>query len=107
MARDSVCGMTVQEEGGLRVAYQGQTFFFCSELCKRLFQEDPGKYMPLRAPSTGLSMEQERSIAYFSMEIAIDSRIPTYAGGLGILAGDTLQILCRLEGADHRGHIVV
>lgn len=29
--------------------------------------------------------------AYFSMEIALKSDIPTYAGGLGILAGDTLR----------------
>jgi len=29
--------------------------------------------------------------AYFSMEIAIDPSIPTYSGGLGILAGDTLR----------------
>ena len=30
-------------------------------------------------------------VAYFSMEIAIDPQIPTYSGGLGILAGDTLR----------------
>jgi glycogen phosphorylase len=30
-------------------------------------------------------------IAYFSMEIAVDPRVPTYAGGLGVLAGDTLR----------------
>jgi starch phosphorylase len=30
-------------------------------------------------------------IAYFSMEIALDEAIPTYAGGLGILAGDTVR----------------
>jgi starch phosphorylase len=30
-------------------------------------------------------------VAYFSMEIALDPSIPTYAGGLGILAGDTLR----------------
>ena len=30
-------------------------------------------------------------IAYFSMEIALDESIPTYSGGLGILAGDTLR----------------
>jgi len=30
-------------------------------------------------------------IAYFSMEIAVESSIPTYAGGLGVLAGDTLR----------------
>ena len=36
-------------------------------------------------------MTDERRVAYFSMEIAVDAAIPTYAGGLGILAGDTLR----------------
>lgn len=30
-------------------------------------------------------------VAYFSMEIAVAPRIPTYSGGLGVLAGDTLR----------------
>ena len=30
-------------------------------------------------------------VAYFSMEIAIDRNMPTYSGGLGVLAGDTLR----------------
>jgi len=30
-------------------------------------------------------------VAYFSMEIALDPEIPTYAGGLGVLAGDTVR----------------
>lgn len=30
-------------------------------------------------------------IAYFSMEIGLESDIPTYSGGLGVLAGDTLR----------------
>jgi starch phosphorylase len=30
-------------------------------------------------------------IAYFSMEIAVHPAMPTYAGGLGVLAGDTLR----------------
>ena len=34
---------------------------------------------------------REPRVAYFSMEIALRSDIPTYAGGLGILAGDTLR----------------
>src|SRR5919109_1678631 len=37
------------------------------------------------------------SIAYFSMDVAIDSSIPTYSGGLGILAGDTLRSAADLE----------
>ncbi|MFN2459491.1 MAG: alpha-glucan family phosphorylase [Candidatus Velthaea sp.] len=30
-------------------------------------------------------------VAYFSMEIAVDERYPTYSGGLGVLAGDMLR----------------
>jgi len=36
-------------------------------------------------------MKKYRKIAYFSMEICVDARIPTYSGGLGILAGDMLR----------------
>jgi len=31
------------------------------------------------------------TVAYFSMEVGIDPAMPTYSGGLGILAGDTLR----------------
>jgi starch phosphorylase len=40
-------------------------------------------------------------VAYFSMEIALESNVPTYSGGLGILAGDML-----LSAADLRIPIV-
>jgi starch phosphorylase len=36
-------------------------------------------------------MANGKLIAYFSMEIAIQPQIPTYSGGLGVLAGDTLR----------------
>jgi starch phosphorylase len=36
-------------------------------------------------------------IAYFSMEIGIDEHIPTYSGGLGVLAGDTLKSCADLK----------
>jgi starch phosphorylase len=36
-------------------------------------------------------MTHRHPIAYFSMEVAFDPAVPTYAGGLGILAGDTLR----------------
>jgi len=39
----------------------------------------------------------EPRIAYFSMEIALRSEIPTYAGGLGVLAGDTVRSATDLE----------
>ncbi|HEY5060789.1 MAG TPA: alpha-glucan family phosphorylase, partial [Gemmatimonadaceae bacterium] len=36
------------------------------------------------------------TVAYFSMEIALDKAIPTYSGGLGVLAGDTLRSMADL-----------
>ncbi len=33
----------------------------------------------------------EPKIAYFSMEIGLKKEIPTYSGGLGVLAGDTIR----------------
>jgi glycogen phosphorylase len=38
-----------------------------------------------------MTAEPDVRIAYFSMEIAADPRFPTYSGGLGVLAGDTLR----------------
>lgn len=38
--------------------------------------------------SSGTSL---KGVAYFSMEIGLDTSIPTYSGGLGVLAGDTLR----------------
>lgn len=38
-----------------------------------------------------LAPELHPRIAYFSMEIGLESHLPTYSGGLGVLAGDTLR----------------
>src|SRR5580704_14536619 len=43
------------------------------------------------APSFEAPDLTHRSIAYFSMEIALSPALPTYSGGLGVLAGDTLR----------------
>ena len=36
-------------------------------------------------------------IAYFSMEIGLMTEIPTYSGGLGVLAGDTIRSAADLK----------
>jgi starch phosphorylase len=36
-------------------------------------------------------MPRETRVAYFSMEIALSPLMPTYSGGLGVLAGDTIR----------------
>jgi starch phosphorylase len=38
-----------------------------------------------------------QKIAYFSMEIGLRNEIPTYAGGLGVLAGDTIRSAADLK----------
>src|SRR6201992_2017798 len=53
--------------------------------------------MSSNQPSQGTSSQathidfSTRQIAYFSMEIALAKELPTYSGGLGMLAGDTLR----------------
>ena len=41
--------------------------------------------------NTKITRKDKRTIAYFSMEIGVDEDMPTYSGGLGILAGDTIK----------------
>jgi starch phosphorylase len=44
-----------------------------------------------RLHAVGPGSPDPRRIAYFSMEIALEAGLPTYSGGLGILAGDMLR----------------
>src|SRR5215212_3221056 len=39
----------------------------------------------------------QTSIAYFTMEVALRVEVHTYAGGLGVLAGDTVRSCADLE----------
>jgi len=45
MAKDPVCGMTIDEKSAAgKSEYQGQTYYFCSLGCKSAFDKDPLKY---------------------------------------------------------------
>jgi len=39
----------------------------------------------------------KRIVAYFSMEIALENAMPSYSGGLGVLAGDTIRAAADLR----------
>jgi Cu+-exporting ATPase len=46
MPVDPVCGMTVTEDTAMaKSEYQGQTYYFCSQECKRTFVQDPEKVL--------------------------------------------------------------
>ena len=89
--KDPVCGMTVLAGRALTAPYKDQLIHFCSEYCReRFFSQRERYFVDLGKPSYEEAKENRR-VAYFSMEVAIGPAIPTYSGGLGVLAGDTLK----------------
>ncbi len=44
MAIDVICGMKVKEDTNLKSEFQGKTFYFCGEDCKKKFDSNPLKY---------------------------------------------------------------
>ncbi len=68
---------------------------FVAEL-ERLVEERRAHYRhPHWFHRAGLEGRLSR-VAYFSMEFGLGESLPLYAGGLGILAGDTLKTACDL-----------
>lgn len=46
MVKDPVCGMTVNpQHAAASIQYKGHTYYFCSLLCKSLFEREPEKYL--------------------------------------------------------------
>jgi YHS domain-containing protein len=42
---DPVCGMTIEsEKAAAREVLQGQTYYFCSNLCQEKFRAAPDRY---------------------------------------------------------------
>jgi starch phosphorylase len=71
--KDPVCGMPLDsEKTEFKTKFLTKKYYFDSEYCMQSFIEGP-------------------KVAYFSMEVGIKSDMPTYSGGLGILAGDVIR----------------
>lgn len=46
MVKDLVCGMMVDEKSPpAHLHYKGKDYYFCSEGCKHLFEEQPARYL--------------------------------------------------------------
>ena len=46
MAKDPVCGMTVDEKTPAATSeFQNKTYYFCSEHCKQQFDKEPLKFI--------------------------------------------------------------
>src|SRR5689334_14240441 len=55
MAKDPVCGMTVETDTPHRAEHEGKTYYFCSAGCRAKFVADPGRYLTPSAPDTSPS----------------------------------------------------
>jgi starch phosphorylase len=55
--------------------------------------QPPGRIQPASktGPGGGLEWRTDDVVAYFSMEFGLHESLPTYSGGLGVLAGDFLK----------------
>lgn len=58
MAKDAVCGMTVDDKSPYRSTYAGQIHVFCSSGCKTKFDKEPGRYA---APAGGEVQQGRRA----------------------------------------------
>jgi starch phosphorylase len=71
--KDPVCGIPLDpSKTQFTAIFLSKQYYFDSEYCMSSFIEGA-------------------KIAYFSMEIGINSAMPTYSGGLGVLAGDVIR----------------
>ena len=53
-ARDPVCGMSVDTAAAAhRSTLEGETYYFCSAACKRIFDADPTRYIERSVPLGG------------------------------------------------------
>jgi len=76
---------TIGEQAAVTMIKQGACDYVLKDHLDRL------------AVVTARALQGIRKIAYFSMEIALESAIPTYSGGLGVLAGDTIRSAADLQ----------
>jgi starch phosphorylase len=76
---------TIGEEAAADVVKQGAADYVVKSRLTRL------------GAAVRRALQGEKRIAYFSMEIALESAIPTYSGGLGVLAGDTIRSAADLQ----------
>jgi len=62
LARDLVCGMSVDTKKGIKTEYQGNSYYFCCARCQTTFEKEPEKYVVACGYVNGI---KERMIAAF------------------------------------------
>jgi len=45
VAKDPTCKMEIEESEAVELEYNGQIYYFCSEACRKQFEENPQLYL--------------------------------------------------------------
>ncbi|MDA8239321.1 MAG: ATP-binding protein [Nitrospiraceae bacterium] len=81
---DPVCGMTIsRKDSAIRSSYLGMDYYFCSERCKSIFEEDADAVFAMKAAREEVSEEERtESLDQMADELAHEIRNPlTSIGG--------------------------
>ena len=74
MAKDPVCGMSVDDKAPLKSTYAGKNYLFCSASCKEKFDKEPGR---ARARCRGRSPTRKADLMHGGGWLGM--------GGMGVL----------------------
>ena len=56
---DPICGMKVDPQNPpFKIAHEGKTYYFCSRICKHLFEREPQKYVAASALISGETQQK-------------------------------------------------
>jgi putative ABC transport system ATP-binding protein len=58
LARDPVCGASVEMEGAIRLEHDGRSYYFCSRDCSWEFERSPERFVALPAAGRGIDHGQ-------------------------------------------------
>jgi signal transduction histidine kinase len=81
--QDPVCGMLVSKDNDYPLSYKGRDYYFCSEKCKNLFEQEPELFISMMQSREDL-IEKERieSLRRMADELTHEIRNPlTSIGG--------------------------
>ena len=88
MARDPICGMTVEPATAAgQQEYKGKNYYFCGKSCLEQFRADPDRYVQVQPPVTQAMPTAKKSLPM----MAPGPAITTGPGALDPVCGMTVQ----------------
>ncbi len=81
MAKDPICGMTVDESTSLRAERDEQTFYFCSEHCRQKFLAQPATPQVITIQKHHPMEEKPSAVAHSKHEVHLAEFKSCYANG--------------------------